>query len=103
MMLSRIKKRPCGEPWGEVLAMSFRDRPVPHRPRSPSTSNQIHGSATVCTELSAALMASRVAELRLLGAWTAAIWGRAQSAPHEQILAEASRRADADFHDGRRR
>ena len=42
-------------------------------------------------------MALRVAELRLLGAWTAAIWGRAQSAPHEQILAEASRRADADF------
>jgi hypothetical protein len=42
-------------------------------------------------------MALRVAELRLLGAWTAAIWGRAQSAtPHEQILAEASRRADAD-------
>lgn len=49
------------------------------------------------TELATALRALRVAELRLLGAWTAAIWGRAQSAPHEQILAEASRRADADL------
>ena len=47
-------------------------------------------------ELAAALRTLRVAELRLLGAWTAAVWGRAQSAPHEQILSEASRRADAD-------
>jgi hypothetical protein len=48
------------------------------------------------TELGAALRTLRVAELRLLGAWTAAVWGRAQSAPHEQILTEARRRADAD-------
>ena len=48
------------------------------------------------TELATALRALRVAELRLLGTWTAAVWGRAQSAPHEQILSEASRRADAD-------
>jgi hypothetical protein len=48
------------------------------------------------TELATALRALRVAELRLLGAWTAAVWGRAQSAPHEQILSEASRLADAD-------
>jgi hypothetical protein len=48
------------------------------------------------TELTVALRTIRVAELRLLAAWTAAVWGRAQSAPHDQILSEASRRADAD-------
>jgi hypothetical protein len=48
------------------------------------------------TELAMALRALRVAELRLLGAWTAVVWGRAPSAPHEQILFEASRRAEAD-------
>jgi hypothetical protein len=46
----------------------------------------------VDTELGAAMVALRVAELRLLAATTAVVWGRAQSAPAERIVAEASAR-----------
>ena len=52
------------------------------------------------TELAAALRTLRVAELRLLGAWTAAVWGRAQSAPHEQILPRPAG-GPMRIHDGR--
>jgi hypothetical protein len=40
----------------------------------------------------AALMALRIAKLRVLAATTAVVWGRSQSAPPERILAEASAR-----------
>ena len=49
--------------------------------------------ARSCTELGAAMIALRVAELRVLAATTAVVWGRSQSAPPERILTEASARA----------
>ena len=45
--------------------------------------------ASFAARLTAARIALRVAELSVLAATTAVVWGRSQSAPHGQIMAEA--------------
>jgi hypothetical protein len=47
-------------------------------------------------DLGAARRTVRVAELHLLAAMTADVWGHAQSAPQEEIFTAASRRAEAE-------